>query len=242
MSTEREHLLSQVREAENPSPLDEARVLSRLRAAIDAGAAPSVEVRRGPTPDVSTRLIARPGALLLKLGTLLLVAFAALRVSMPSTPPPRPFERAEQRVTQPAPVPPPTPTAALRATPMPLAAPAPAAKPAASRALPRARPAAGPRERPGASLRAELELLTRVQAALQRRDGPGALRELAAKPAAAGSLAAELDAAHILALCLLERVSEARTRAAAFERTHPHSAQREAIASSCANPTRIGPP
>jgi hypothetical protein len=45
-----------------------------------------------------------------------------------------------------------------------------------------------------------------------------------------------------LALCLLRRVDEARVAAEAFIARHPRSAQRAAVAASCANSTRIEPP
>jgi hypothetical protein len=95
---------------------------------------------------------------------------------------------------------------------------------------------------PVSSLRAELDLLQRVQAALRREDGATALAALEAHSAADGPLLAERQAARILALCLLRRVDEARVAAEAFIARHPRSAQRAAVAASCANSTRIEPP
>ena len=88
-------------------------------------------------------------------------------------------------------------------------------------------------------MQAELSLLRRVQAALRRYDGATALAELDAHPRQ-GVLRAELEAARILALCLLDRGDEARAAAARFALEHPSSPQRAAIDASCANSTRNG--
>jgi hypothetical protein len=92
------------------------------------------------------------------------------------------------------------------------------------------------------SLRPEIALLERVQAALRDGDGATALRELDAHRTADRMFLAERQAARILALCMLERVAEARSAAQRFAAQHPESPQRAAIEGSCANPRRIGPP
>jgi hypothetical protein len=90
-------------------------------------------------------------------------------------------------------------------------------------------------ERPAASLQAELALLRRVQAALQRGDGEAALRELDAHVTSDRTLLPERRAARILALCQLGRVDAARLARAEFAREHPDSVQREAVERACTN-------
>jgi hypothetical protein len=101
----------------------------------------------------------------------------------------------------------------------------------------------GAAEQDGAqALSAELALLRRVQAALRRQAGAQALAELDAYPRAGGALVAERQAARILALCQLDRSSEAHQLAARFAREHPQSPQQAAIDASCANSKRNGAP
>jgi hypothetical protein len=85
------------------------------------------------------------------------------------------------------------------------------------------------------SLRAELDLLERVQAALKRGDGAAALRELEAHSTTDRILLAEREAARVLALCQLGRVVEAQKAAARFAVQHSDSVQQSVIAGSCAN-------
>jgi hypothetical protein len=118
------------------------------------------------------------------------------------------------------------------------ATPAPRAS-ALERAKPRARTAAAkaPERAPAtaSSLRAELELLQRVQAALKRGDAAFALHELEAHRTEDSTLLAERRAARILALCQLGRIADARRAAAVFAEQHPDSLQRAAVDGSCAN-------
>ena len=86
------------------------------------------------------------------------------------------------------------------------------------------------------SLRAELELLAEVRAALDRGDGAAALRALDAHQTRDRVLLAERRAARILALCSLGRVEEARRARLEFEAAHPRSVQLDVIARSCAIP------
>jgi hypothetical protein len=88
----------------------------------------------------------------------------------------------------------------------------------------------------------ELETLRRAQAALKRGDGAAALHELDAHELPEGALLAELQAARILALCVVGRIGDARRAAEEFARQHPGSPQQAAIASSCANVKRNGAP
>lgn len=94
-------------------------------------------------------------------------------------------------------------------------------------------------QRPESSgLAAELALLRRAQAALQRGDGAGALRELDALADGGGQLLVERRVARVLALCSLGRIAEAQRLAAEVLRTEPGSVQRVALERSCANPSR----
>jgi hypothetical protein len=248
MSAEREQLLQQVRDAEDPAPQDHERVLRQLRAAIEAGAAPKVSVRLDGQRRWLVRGLGQPRAALLKLSVVLLLAGAGLVLLARG---PARFDIAAWRMSQREPPPanlaparltvalnPPASAPVMEEAPVaPAASPAPAPRPAAPR-----RPRSPARAQALSSLRAELDVLQRVQAALRREDGASALAELEAHSASDGPLLAERQAARILALCLLRRVDEARLAAEAFSARHPRSAQRAAIAESCANSTRIEPP
>jgi hypothetical protein len=93
-----------------------------------------------------------------------------------------------------------------------------------------------------ATLGPELELLQRVQAALRRGDAASALAQLEAHQTLDRSLLAEREAARVIALCSLERTSEAHRAARDFSARHPDSLHQPAIASACANLQRIGEP
>lgn len=249
MSESREELLRLARGAEDPAQADEERVLRALHSAIAAGASARVNVQLDARPSAHASLrtlLAAPsaklGAWLAGLMTVGIVAVMALgRGPVPEAP--HPVPAAPRQVSAPSTAadtpevaraafeaPDSTATAASRA-----ATASRSARPAAQPARPSAHSTSG-------ALQAELELLRRVQAALRQRDGARALQELDAQPRAPGALAAEQQAARILALCLLGRVDEARRAALAFASAHPDSPQKAAIAGSCANPQRIDPP
>jgi len=244
MSRESEQLLERVRDAEDPSTVDEARVYGALQAAIAAGAAPSVDVELdgGLASSGWSELLAKLSAAKLALGVLALAGSTLLAVVYVATRPAQPADRERGRVPAAAPAPTPAPmqpvtpvvprdTTADQDAAAPVATPAAAGDARRRSSLPAAR-----------SLRSELALLQRVQAALKRGDGAAALRELDAHEATDRAWLAERRAARILALCLLGRVAEARAAAADFALQHPRSVQRAAIARSCANPKRIGEP
>ncbi len=83
------------------------------------------------------------------------------------------------------------------------------------------------------SLRAELDLLAEVQAALKRGDGEAALKKLDAHETRDARLLAERRVARILALCAAGREDEARRAAAEFAQQHPGSVHQHAVSASC---------
>ena len=241
--------LGLVRDAENPTRADDARVRQALRAAIAGGAAASVDPHALHNPGATTELPTAlagwgPKASLWgsKLSLIAACAAAALstgdgpRSSHPSAPlvAPAPLEQssAESRRTASEPA----PDARLgpgQTAPVVVPAPTPAALPVKRRSAPAARNGAAVQAVP--SLGAELELLRRVQAALQRGDGETALRELDAQVTSDRTLLPERRAARILALCRTGRLDALRLARAEFVRDYPDSVQREAVERACAN-------
>jgi hypothetical protein len=238
MRHDTEDFLSLVRDAENPTRADEERVRQVLRTAVAAGVVASID------PSSFRSLgSASPGLSPLagwgwKLG--LVGACAAAAFGTGDTPRSGEVPRApiaappsEASSAQPA------ETASQRGYGEQLA-PAPSepdAVPARERPARRVRPTPTRNvpEPSAPSLRAEIELLRRVQAALQQGDGETALRELDSHVTSDRTLLAERRAARILALCRVGRVSAARLAQAEFAREHPDSIQREAVESACAN-------
>jgi hypothetical protein len=247
MTRDARTFLALVRDAEDPTPADEARVLLALRATLAAGAASTAIASAARAGRPSARPNARGPEASATLGTQWLL-IGALAASFATGDAPRaapavaqssahaPAEAAALSTAR-------EPDAAARPTPE---RPAPVSneadaissrrRPAApdGRETRRARRAA--RSDGTSGLRAELELLERVQLALRRGDAGAALRALDAHRTDDRVLLAERRAARILALCGLGRAAEARAAAAEFERQHPNSVQSAAIASSCANP------
>lgn len=250
MRPETEVFLARVRDAEDPTRADEQRVLLALRASLAAGAtssvlAASLEPRRSAElGELGARVFGSLGSKLNVLVVCAAAAFGTADTPRTST------EQAHAAAPQ-------TPPAAARfAAPEP---PAPVEPPVPPAPAAQARPASGQRQplerrtppasltpssshKPSASLRAELDLLRAVQSALHRGDGAAALRALDGHPTRGRVFLAERQAARVLALCSLGRLSEARRAAATFEREHPGSVQSDVIARSCANPRRIGDP
>jgi hypothetical protein len=245
MSRETEQLLALVRDAEDPTPADEERVLRALQAAVAAGVPADYPAPRA--------LPARFGVSALKLAAITaglagaIASVVLLRASEAPRTDERPAATLPARSVEEPPRPAEPPKPATEPPRTPTVPPKPAAtEPAGQRidAKGGARNAATARASrpPGAALRPEIELLERVQAALKHGDGAAALRALDSHATADRVLLAERQAARILALCLVGRVAEARQAAAAFARQHPDSPQREAIAGSCANSRRIEQP
>jgi len=116
---------------------------------------------------------------------------------------------------------------APRASPAPPATVSPAGEPEA--AEPEAAPSAS-------SLAAEVALLRRAQAAINQGDADAALRILAehASQHPSGVMAAEREAARVVALCRAGREAEARAASARFLRAHPQSPLRARVQSACA--------
>jgi len=256
MRRETEAFLDLVRDAEDPTRADEARVQRALRAAIAAGVAPSVEpsleIDGSPEGTYFGDALARLGLSGAKLNLLAVCAAASLATG-DTTLPIGAHVLGEMRTTTPAVAAAPLdPGAAEPSAPEfdaePVAPPfepeAPMLAPSTStpstqppgRAKPRARAAAAPAAPVAASsLRAELELLQRVQAALKRGEASTALRALDAHRTTDTTLLAERRAARILALCQLGQIDDARRAAADFVKQHPESLQRAAVEGSCAN-------
>lgn len=257
MRRETEAFLDLVRDAEDPTRADETRVHRALRAAIAAGAAPSVE----PGVEMNGSLEGTSfGDALAKLGLSgaklnLLAVCAAATLAAGDTATPRGADALDGlRTAVPAGAAAPLDRGAAEPAPSgdgarplapsfnpepeaPTSAPSTSAPstPVPVRAKPRARAAAAPAPAAASRLRAELELLQRVQAALKRGEASSALRALDAHQTTDSTLLAERRAARILALCQLGRVDEARRAAAAFVKQHPDSLQRAAVDGSCAN-------
>jgi hypothetical protein len=256
MRRETEAFLNLVRDAEDPTRADEARVQRALVAAIAAGAAPSVAVHGTLDGNWFGDALGKLGLSGAKLH--LLAVGAALTLATGDTAMPAggadPGGALLATATTGEAVPP-DPAAAApldpdtvdpRTLPFdPASAPPGQAAPRRSanvleRAKPRARTTAtktAERAAPVAAsgLRGELALLQRVQAALKRGDGASALHELEAHRTTDTTLLAERRAAYILALCKLNRIADARREAAVFADQHPHSLQRAAIEASCVN-------
>lgn len=151
---------------------------------------------------------------------------AALETGEPSpeaTQPPAPSHARRAPRASPASVPPATvpPATASPATV------SPAREPEA--AEPEAAPSAS-------SLAAEVALLRRAQAAINQGDADAALRILAehASQHPSGVMAAEREAARVVALCRAGREAEARAASARFLRAHPQSPLRARVQSACA--------
>jgi hypothetical protein len=240
MHDETRHLLDAVRNAEDPTPADAERVARALRAAIAADVAPGLAQPGRSEAWAGDVLRGLAKTVRLERSVFAFCAAAAFGTgdgdvsSRPAVP-----ERSSVSVL-PAAAPVPAPPAAVPATEG--AQPSHGALPrsaAEAPPTPRApRPATTARRAPS-SLRAELDLLREVQAALDRADGAAALRALDAQPSTAGQLLAERQAARVLALCLVGDTAEARDAAARFLNAHPASVHRHAIERSCANPRRI---
>jgi len=242
MRRETEDFLRLVRDAENPTRADEERVHQVLRAAVAAGVAASIDpstLRNIGSARHVLRPLAGWGS---KLS--LIAACAAAALSPGDTP------RSGEANRAPSPsalselssaAPPPTTSEGTPGGALVAAASAPAASATAELPARRVTAASAPVARrtlpepPAPSLRAELELLRRVQAALQRGDGETALRELDAHVTSDRTLLPERRAARILALCRLGRVHAAQLAQAEFAREHPDSIQRQAVDSACAN-------
>jgi RNA polymerase sigma-70 factor (ECF subfamily) len=249
MSRQTEELLGLVRDAEDPTQADEERVLRGLQAAVAAGAASSVMAHAWTSRTWSGKMLSKLAASVLKLSAVAACAGATIATvyllrqphDVGSVVP-----RTVAPVALPATAPSETESARTVAPEQP--SPVPAAEAIRNRRTaqrtrtPSTQAPARANRRPAGSLREEIEMLSRVQAALKRGDGAAALHELDSHQTADRALLAERQAARILALCLVGRVAEARRAAAAFARDNPDSPHRQAIASSCANPKRIPEP
>lgn len=249
MTPETRDFLARVRSAEDPTAVDEARVLAALDAALAAGGAGAavagVTATKSTASAVSTAL-----KLVGALSSISVVS--ALVVAAVSSSPVKPVEAPPHRPAVSVPLLHSSAPAAQTASSPPSASAPPSAASASSRpsaASASARPSVAPASRPRAasavvpsspSLRDELALLAGVQAALERGDGAEALRRLDLHSTSDRQLVAERRAARITALCQLGRVPEAEQLAAVFFRENAQSVQRTAVERSCAG-TKTNP-
>lgn len=235
MSPETRAFLDTVRLAEDPTPEDQQRVLSAVRAAVATGAV----VGAGMGASKAAKLLGgvasgvKVGGLVLGLSAAAWIASGA----MSTEPVPRTTAVVPHQLpTVPASEPKSSATTAFQRSPEALASPA-----AEPKGTPRA---AGPARSAAStsattpSLRDEITLLAEVQAALARGDGATALRRLDEHATGDRRLLAERRAARILALCSLGRAAEAAQAAQGFFREYPSSVQRTAVERSCAGKTR----
>jgi hypothetical protein len=229
VSPETRAFLDRVRDAEDPPPEVEERVLLSLNAAVAAGTLGAGALGTSKL----VKLLTSTGIAGWKLGALGLCLFAATsavvwpregaipprRIPVPVVPVRAPVPARASVEAEKTPAKAVTP---LRAAPEP-----PKIRPSLVRA-PGATSARSP------SLRDELSLLSQVQAALQRGDGDEALRLLDGHHTSDRQLGAERAAARVLSLCAAGKTDEARNAAATFAQKHPNSLQTSAVARSCA--------
>jgi hypothetical protein len=134
--------------------------------------------------------------------------------------------------------PPAMPVAKAPAPAVPVTTPAPTSEPSAFVPAPPAPTSGRTEPRPSRSqqLSGEIELLARVNTAVNAGDGGRALELLGEydRKFRPSILAEERAAASVLALCAAGRTGEARTAASSFERKWPRSPLLGRIAKSCA--------
>jgi len=229
VSAETEAFLESVRRAEDPTPADERRVLAGVHAAVAAGAL----IGTAAATSKWARLWAWSAGGGLKSGAAVVVLVAAAAAGVAAltgalTPSATPVQVRGGAVAKLEPIarPAPVPQPERSLLPEPVAPPAPVVKHT---------PAARPKPAPAASsLRGELAVLARAQAALRAGDGAGALRALDSPSTRSPQLASERATLRILSLCAVGRPAEARRLAAALGRSDPGSLQRDVISRSCA--------
>jgi hypothetical protein len=231
VNPESRELLDLVRDAEDPRPEDERRVLAAVRVAVAGGAAAGAGLSVAKLAKLLGAWSA-PTAKGVVIVGLLVAAGGVAAWPEGEGAPVAPAPPASPRVAPPTSEP--VVTSAPIEVPIPEASAAVAGKPAPAAIVRAGSPAAAPL--PAPSLRDELALLAEVQATLKRGDGEAALRRLDEHVTTDEQLLAERDAARILALCAAGRATEAREAAGAFVLRHPASPQRAAVAGACSAP------
>lgn len=225
MNPETRAFLDGVRQADDPTPEDERRVLGAVYSAVAAGTLLGGAVGASKATKVSAFFGitgVKLGGVLVGLGALAWTLAWVAPAPEPTTlraPSPAPLAHGSSEPSPPASVSSPSPSALEE------------------REKPPARRASGEprrREPSPASLREEIALLADVKAALARGDGTTALRRLDGHVTTDRQLLAERRAARIFALCAVGRVDEARLAAREFLRNDPTSVQRAAVERSCA--------
>ncbi len=241
MTPETLAFLDSVRDAEGPTTNDEERVLQSLRRAIATGAVAGACVE---TSWLSKSLLSKAwlssGALkggFLAIGLVAASAVPGSQVTRSEALDMRAMPPPQTRVVEPAP-------AAVHTTPALVSEIAPSTPMATARHPSRASSAPPPSptrvtaqasaSTPSASSLDELQVLSQVQAALQRGDGAEALRLLNEPTTGSAQLLAERDAARVLALCATGQRGEAERAAVRFAERHPTSLQLAAVRRSCA--------
>jgi RNA polymerase sigma-70 factor (ECF subfamily) len=240
MSPETRAFLDAVRAADDPTPDDERRVLTAVRATIATGATLGAAIAVSKTAKLFSGGIAsglKLGGLLVGLGVTAWIASTTLSTrGLESPAKPAATQHAEDaqvpRVMPRAPLPRSADEAPEVARSHPATPPSPKPDAPSSTAT-----RAGATSSAPPSLRDEIALLADVKTALDRGDGATALKRLDERPSVDRRLLAERKAARVLALCLLGRTREAEQSARAFFREHPSSVQRTAIERSCAGKT-----
>ncbi len=225
MTPETRAFLEQVRDAEDPTPEDERRVLAAVRATVAVGAAAGTGVT---VAKVSQWLASLGGWKVGALAACVAVGAAAVgaTVTEPSNeslPPAKAAAVAPPPQRRPAP-----PLVVPRPTAETPEAPAPRQEDPARRHPPPSKKLVTSQ-----SLRDELTLLETVQLDLKRGDGAQAVERLESHKTDDTQLLAERRAAMVLALCAAGRPELAREAASEFLSQHPTSAQRSAVERSC---------
>lgn len=238
MSPESRAFLDLVRDAEDPTPEDQARVHAAVRSAVAAGAAVGSVMGAAK----SSKVFGLSGLSAIKLGAMvvgLAGGVGLIGAKLWGHPAEQRRARASVAVAISS-----SNISEIR-SPRPSASAEPSTEPAFAKVAP-ARSQRSPAERQApeaprpASLREEIALLADVQRALDHGDGAAALALLDRHVTTDRQLTAERSAARIHALCVLGRVDEAQRAALEFVRAHPASLQRAAVERSCAGSRRLG--
>lgn len=227
-----------------PPPGSAARNLSRLQERIEAGEEIDLPARRAAAPRRAAAGMlwwGKAAGTSVGLGVsaivslkLVLMGWAAITIDEPEAPAPVERRDRTEPVKERAPVP--TREAPRTDDPAPVETspePAPDAPP-----VPRSTTRRPASPSTADALRAELALMDRARAALESGDA-STLSQLCSEHARRfpqGALAEEREAWQAVAACTLGR-SDAQTRAAAFLREHPGSAQAQRVRAACV-PTR----
>lgn len=231
MSRDAESFLAAVRDREDPTREDQARVLAAVRAAVAGGAIVGLAASGGKL----TKLASGFGTTALKGTAVVLCLAGAAKLALPENVEPPSSTNAVASATAPV-------RKAREHEPIPASEPEVASEPSRA-AVPSAKRRAnaeGARPVPvvsseaAESARGELAILAGAQAALRAGDAASALSLLGTKGPADARFSAERRALRVRALCAAGREAEARREASLLLQSEPSSLQRAAVARSCA--------